>query len=78
MTIFKPITMTEDDEGVTLGYMDLTDFECELGMASGGSLVYNSAEEVLSYRKCAIECGVVEVEIRFRRVVLEPKDDNSP
>lgn len=71
----KPTSMSEDESGVTIGYMDLTDFECELGAASGGNLIYSSPEEVLTYRKCASVCGVVEVEIRFRRIVVEPQEE---
>lgn len=69
--------MSEDESGVTIGYMDLTDFECELGVALGGNVVYSSPDEVLSHRKCATVCGIVEVEVRFRRIVLEPTDEFS-
>jgi len=63
-----------DEDGVTIGYMDMTDFEFELGMAQSGNVVYPSVEDVLRHRKCASECGIVEVEVKFRRVVMEPKD----
>ena len=64
--------MTTDKTRV--GYMDLTDFEYELGEASGGNVVYASPGEVIAHRKCAVECGVVEVEIRFRRIVVDGTD----
>jgi hypothetical protein len=67
MTIYKPTSLNEDDTSVTLNYMDLNDFECELGVASGGNLVFCSPEEVLSYRKCASACGLVEVEFTSDR-----------
>lgn len=51
--------------------MDRTDFEYELGAASGGDTVYPSLDDVLAHRKCANECGVVEVEVRFRKLVKE-------
>jgi hypothetical protein len=37
-----------------IGYMDLTDFEYELGISSGGNLVYASPGEVIALRKCAV------------------------
>lgn len=67
---------TTRDEPV-IAYMDLTDFEHELGYDSNGTVVYAAPEDVLRLRKCAMECGVVEVEIRFRRIVMEPRQDET-
>lgn len=58
------------DDFVT-GYMCMTDFEWELGMACGGNTVYPSEEDCRRHRKCVAGCGIVEVEVRFRRVVSE-------
>ena len=77
-TNFKQMTIksfNENEDGVIIGYMDLTDFECELGTALGGNTVYPSIEDVYNNKKCAIECGVVEVEVKLRRIVQEPKQD---
>lgn len=54
------------------GYMDKVDYEEEVGRADGGSGVFASIEETLRARRCANECGVVEVEVRLVRVVIEP------
>jgi hypothetical protein len=70
--------MYADDDGFVVGYMDLIDFECELSAASGGNVIYSSPEEVLTHRKCAVECGVVEVEVRARRIVVQPKEEVYP
>ena len=72
MTSYDGIaSIHEDDRGFVIGYMDRTDFEYELGAASGGDTVYPSLDDVLAHRKCANECGVVEVEVRFRKLVKE-------
>lgn len=59
----------EEGEDFVLGYMCLTDFECELGMASGGNVIHPSVEDCKEYRKCVSECGIVEVKVSFSRVV---------
>lgn len=64
--------VNEDDSGAVVGYMDLTDFECELGAALGGNLIFPSVRDVRRNLKCADACGIVEVEVRFRRIMREP------
>lgn len=65
----------EADKNFIEGYMCLTDYECELGVASGGIAVYSSLEDVLATRRCTKECGVVKVAVSFIEVVLEPQED---
>jgi hypothetical protein len=60
----------EDD--FATGYMCLIDFECELGNASGGNIVYPSIQDLRERRECVATCGIVEVEVRARRIVQEP------
>ncbi len=66
--------MEENDHGVVIGYMCAVDWEWELGAASGGNTIYPSEKDAVRCRKCISGCGLVEVEVRFRRVILEGKD----
>ena len=56
-------------------YMDATDFFHELGEARGGNRVYGSLEEVLLHQPCAVECGVVRVQVTQGEVVRESNFD---
>lgn len=51
------------------GFMCMVDWEFELGDAVGGNSVYGSVPDLKKHRKCWKECGIVEVEVRLRRVV---------
>lgn len=55
----------------TIGYMCRVDFVHELGAAMGGNTVYPNVEDCKKHRKCVDTCGIVEVEVRLRRIVLE-------
>ena len=59
----------DGDEPLVIGYMCLTDFECELGAAAGGNHVFASAEDARRNRVCVDSCGIVEVEVRFRKII---------
>lgn len=61
--------MFAEGEDAAIGYMCLTDFECEIGNASGGNVVYPSVTDLLARRRCARECGVVKVEVRALEIV---------
>lgn len=62
-----------ESDGISIiGYMCLTDFECELGGASDGNHVYPSLSSLLADRRCAIECGVAEVEVKLKNILLSP------
>lgn len=72
-TTIYPMNRESDDEPFVVGYMDLTDFECELGAAAGGNLVFPSIEDCRRVNAdCIDACGIVEVEVRFRRVIRMP------
>lgn len=43
------------------GWMCAVDFDCEMGMASGGTTVYASEQELRRTRVCVHECGVATV-----------------
>lgn len=59
----------ETEDGPVTGYMCLIDWECELGAACDGTCVYPSEADLRACRSCVEECGIVEVEVRIRRVV---------
>jgi hypothetical protein len=61
----SPMFPDTDRNGV-IGYMCQIDFECELGGASGGNTVYPSASGAL----CSASCGVVEVEVIGRKIIV--------
>jgi len=59
------------DDRVVTGYMCKVDWDHELGEALGGNTVYPSQADLISNKKCTDECGIVEVEIRLKRVIQE-------
>jgi hypothetical protein len=66
------------EQRVTLGYMCKTDFDYELGEAADGSRVYPSVESLKKYSPCYKQCGIVEVEVRFKSVVQESDFSDLP
>ena len=74
-----PSAMMGEEDGSVLGYMCLTDFEFEVGAASGGNRIFPSEEDLRRHKKCADGCGIAEVRIIGVRVVSEavwPDDDD--
>jgi hypothetical protein len=69
--------MNAEDDGTVTGYMCLTDWECEIGAASGGTKVYPSINDIKRNRKCVDGCGIVEVSVAFKRVVQPNRDNND-
>lgn len=59
------------DERVITVFMDKVDFDYEVGKAKGGNRVFPSQEDLEKHMPCTKECGVVEVEIRLKRVIRE-------
>jgi hypothetical protein len=70
--------MNAEDNGAVIGYMCLIDFQCELGAALGGNIIYPDPDDCREHRKCIEGCGMVEVEVRFCRVVQEPGPELPP
>lgn len=68
--------MNGDESGAVIGYMCRIDFECELGAAQGGNTIYPDIEDCRAKRGCTDHCGIVEVEVRCRRIV-HPGSDNE-
>ena len=52
------------------------DFECELGAAMGGNLVFPSIEDCRKHRKCVDQCGIVKVRVSGVEVVQEENYDD--
>lgn len=53
------------------GYMCKTDYEFELGQASGGNTVFPSVEDAKKNLKCWGSCGLVEVEVVYVKELTE-------
>jgi hypothetical protein len=60
-----------------VGYMDMVDWEHELGEAKGGNRVYPSVKDLKECRPCVAECGIVKVEVRFLKVVKKQDFSDS-
>lgn len=60
-----------DKDGSIIGYMDKVDFDYELGGAAGGNKVYPSITNLQGCQPCTESCGIVEVEVKLRRVIRE-------
>jgi hypothetical protein len=56
-------------------YMDATDYFSEQGRPRDGNQVFATPEAVLKHRRCASDCGVVEVEITFKKWAQKPNPD---
>ncbi len=69
--------MNAEEDGSVIGYMCATDWEFEIGAARGGNVIYASPEDAIESRRCIGGCGLVEVEVRFRRVVREGSEEQS-
>jgi hypothetical protein len=55
------------------GFMCYIDYAYELGNASGGNKVYPSMEDLYKSHPMADDCGVVEVEVVVKSIVVQPK-----
>lgn len=56
-------------------YMDAGDFLHEQGRRLGGNLIFETPEAVLRHRKCAEDCGVVEVQMTLKGWAQKPNPD---
>jgi hypothetical protein len=71
---FPMFRVNKDDTFIDC-YMDLVDWECELGCASGGNRVYPSIEDLKEHNRCWQGCGIVKVRVQFLEVVCEGTDE---
>jgi len=65
----------EDDKDYVVGFMCMTDFEFELGAASGGNIVYPSVEDLKRRRTCVHSCGIAAVRVSLDHIVQPAKED---
>lgn len=52
-------------------YMCMIDYEEELGHASDGVRVYPSLNALKEHHICWEECGIVEVEVKFKKIIVD-------
>jgi hypothetical protein len=64
-------SLSDVDRYHTTGFMCKIDWECELGMAAGGTTVYPDLEDLKSHRVCVDRCGIVEVVTSLVRVIKD-------
>lgn len=70
-----PGAWTQEADGSAVGYMCLTDWEYEIGNASGGNAIYPSIEDLLERRKCAEACGIIMVRVSAIEVIRPARED---
>lgn len=59
------------EEKIVTGYMCGVDWDCEIGNALGGNIIYCSEADLIENKRCTDQCGIVEVEIRLKRRIKE-------
>jgi hypothetical protein len=60
-----------DEKGNVIGYMDKVDWDYEIGGAAGGNKIFPSIDDLKHCKPCVDSCGIVEVEVRLRRIIKE-------
>lgn len=53
------------------GYMCKIDFDCELGKAPVGSVVYPDVDDLKSNHDCWKSCGIVKVSVSYIETIVE-------
>lgn len=70
-----PSAFGQTEEDGVIGYMCLTDFECELGCAKGGNVVYPSERDLRETCRCIPQCGIAKVRVIGVEVLQESNYD---
>lgn len=60
-----------EESTIVYGYMCKVDFQCELGCACGGNVVYPSLKDIKERRSCLPQCGIVKVAVVCTEIVDE-------
>ncbi len=63
--------MTRMDAPDWIGFMCRIDADVECGQPREGNRIFASVEALRAAHPCADDCGIVEVEVRVRRVLVE-------
>lgn len=66
------------EERIVTGFMCGVDFNYELGQALGGNTIYPTEADLIANKGCTDECGIVEVEVRLKRVIKEEDHSIKP
>ena len=69
--------MFAEEDGSILGYMCMIDWECEIGMASGGNTVFPSIEDLKERHPCWKGCGIAEVRVTFSKTIVPTADNDG-
>lgn len=64
-----------EDLGKITGYMCKVSFDYELGLASGGNRIFPSVEDLMKCSPCVESCGIVEVDVSYKRTIQEGRLD---
>jgi len=64
-----------DDDGTVTVYICLTDFEFEIGAASGGNRIFPSIEDAREHLRCHEGCGIAAFKIGEGWVVQEGTEE---
>ena len=59
------------------GYMCEIDWTWELGESMGGTKVYSSLKDLKADHKSWEECGIVEVEVKLTKIVVQSNRGES-
>ena len=71
----RPVTGAAfSEDGTAEGYMCKTDFECELGAAKGGNVVYPSEQDLRESKPCVDSCGIVKVKVVAVEIIQESEE----
>lgn len=62
--------LTDWEKKPRYGYMDLVDYQHEVGEALGGNKIYPDIEDLKENNSCWQECGIVKVEIRAIELIV--------
>jgi hypothetical protein len=56
-------------ESFRIGYVDLVDYQHEIGEAAGGNTIYASAGDLKKHQSCWEGCGIAKVKVYLDEIV---------
>lgn len=72
-----PRPMMGEEDGSVIGYMCLTDWECEAGGNYNGNRVFYCEDSLREQLKCVEACGIIEVRFIATRLVQPAQEDED-